>query len=427
MLERLIKLLGEAEVSDYRIVEVTEVSHQAFFVKQSLDQHRISNVTHMTLEVYMDSEEDGQKLRGKGSREIYQGESDEQLKADIETLKFNASLAMNPYYEIVKNEKYFEEKKDYNLTEVFDNVVKAMQNVRNTETEKVNSYEVFVTEYYYHIVNSKGVDLSFNTMDEEVEIVINSIDGDHEIEVYHNEKFADKPMVEITAGIQKIFEYAKDRTQAKPTRKMMGVNVLMSGKDNADFFEYFLYKTNTQSVFYGNSQVKIGDNCQESDDCDKVTLKLAGYLPHSSRNMPYSKEGNKALDLTIVDNGVYQNYWGDQTTAYYLGLEKATPFNNYVVEPGSRTVAEMKQEPYLEIIQFSSFLMSPVSGDFGGEIRLGYYYDGQTVTPVTGGSITCNMNTALKHIYFSKETKQYDSCIVPQTIQLFDVNVAGEE
>jgi len=427
MLERLVKLLNEAEVSDYRIVETTTVSHQAYFVKQALDQHRISNVTHMTLEVNMDSEVNGQKFRGKASREIYQGESDEQLKADIENLKFNALLAKNPYYEIVKDEKYYEEKKDYNLTAVFENVVKAMQNVKNTETEKVNSYEIFVNEYYYHIVNSQGVDITFNTMDEEIEIVINSIDGDHEIELYHNEKFADKPIEEITAGIQKIFEYAKDRTQAKPTRKMMGVTVLMSGEDNRSFFRYFLAKTNTQSVFFGNSQVKIGDNCQESEDCDKITLKLVSHLPHSSRNMPYSKEGSKALDLTVVENGIYQNYWGDQTTAYYLGLEKASPANNYVVEPGSRTVAEMKQGSYLEIIQFSSFIMDPVSGDFGGEIRLGYYHDGQTVTPVTGGSITCNMNSALKHIYLSQETRQLDNCIVPCTIQLFDVNVAGEE
>ena len=427
MLQRIINILREVEVSDYRISEVKTVSHQAYFIKQALDQHRISDTDHITLDVYMDSERDGQKFRGKASHEIYQGESDEQIRQEVENLKRNALLAQNPYYELVKDERYFEEKKDYDLITVLNNVVTAIQNVSDTETEKINSYEIFVNEYYHHIVNSQGVDLYFNTMDEEVEIIINSIDNGHEIELYHNEKFADKPIEEITADILQVFRYAKDRTQAKPTKKMFGARVIMSGEDNASFFRYFLSKTNTNSVFFGNSQVKIGDDCQSESDGDKVTLKIVRELPHSSRNMPYSKDGNKAEDLTIVENGIYQNYWGDQITGYYMGLEKVSPANNYVVEPGSKSVEEMKQGSYLEIIQFSSFLMNSVTGSFGGEIRLGYFHDGENVTPVTGGSITCNMASALKHIYFSQETRQLDYCVVPCSIELFDVNVAGEE
>ena len=90
-------------------------------------------------------------------------------------------------------------------------------------------------------------------------------------------------------------------------------------------------------------------------------------------------------------------------------------------------VEEMKKDPYLEIIQFSSFVMNPMTGDFGGEIRLAYYYDGKTVTPVTGGSITCNMQDSLSSMYFSRKTRQINNCVVPQTIQVFNVNVAGEE
>ena len=89
-------------------------------------------------------------------------------------------------------------------------------------------------------------------------------------------------------------------------------------------------------------------------------------------------------------------------------------------------VEEMKKNEYLEIDQFSNFQMDSMTGDFGGEIRLAYYYDGNTVTPVTAGSITCNMNEVLNHIYLSQQQSQYDYCIVPSTIELFDVNVAGQ-
>ena len=427
MINRIINVLNEAQVSDYRIMEVKKVSHQAFFVRQFLDQHRISDTVHTTLDVYMDTEENGQKFRGKASKEIYQNESEEEIRKDVEQLKYNASLAKNPFYQLVKDEKYQEEEKDYDLIALLNDVVQGVQNVRDTDSEKINSYEVFVNGYYYHIVNSQGTDVAFNSMNEEVEVIINSVDDGHEIELYHDSTFAGKPVTEITDDILKVFRYAKDRTRAQATKKMMNARVLLSGDFNADFYDYFLDRANSAEVFYGESQVQLGDDCQHNSEGDKITLRLVSQLPHSSRNMPYSKDGNKALDLTIVENGVYRNYWGDQITGYYLGLEKITDANNFIVEAGSKTVEEMKKEPYLEVIEFSDFGMDSITGNFGGEIRLGYYYDGEKVVPVTGGSITCNMDKALKHIYLSQETRQYDNCVVPCTIELFDVNVAGEQ
>ncbi|MBR0230101.1 MAG: TldD/PmbA family protein, partial [Erysipelotrichaceae bacterium] len=88
---------------------------------------------------------------------------------------------------------------------------------------------------------------------------------------------------------------------------------------------------------------------------------------------------------------------------------------------------EMKKEPYLEIVTTSGFQMNPMTGSFGGEIRLGYYFDGEKTVPVTGGSITVNMNKVLGNMYMSKETKQYDNIVLPKTVQLFNVAVAGEE
>ncbi|MBQ1303509.1 MAG: hypothetical protein IIY51_01235, partial [Erysipelotrichaceae bacterium] len=157
------------------------------------------------------------------------------------------------------------------------------------------------------------------------------------------------------------------------------------------------------------------------------TVELVRELPYSSMNMPYTVEGNPAKDLVLVKDGQYMNYWGDQPNCYYLGIKEAVPANNFVVSGGTRTIEEMKKDPYLEIIQFSSFVMNPMTGDFGGEIRLAYYYDGKTVTPVTGGSITCNMQDSLSSMYFSSKTRQINNCVVPQTIQVFNVNVAGEE
>lgn len=428
MLEKIRNIVAEMNVSDYRIVEKKTVSHQAFFVKQKLDQHRISDTTHTELTVYMDSEKDGKKFRGSAGKEIFRGESAEDIRKDIEGLKYNATLAVAPYYELVKEEKHSEARKEYDLESLLKTVVDAVQNVKDTATESINSYEIFVNEYYYHIVNSQGVDISFNTMNEEVEIIINSLDGSHEIELYHDVEFAGKPLNEITEGILEVFKQANDRTQAVPTKKMLNATVLLSCEDNEEFFSYFLTKANTNAVFNRMSQVKIGDPTHEGETLgDKVTVELKKELPFSSRNLPYSMDGNKARDLTIVEDGVYKSYFGDQKTAYYLGVEDAVPAFNIEVRGGTKTVEEMKKEPYLEIVTTSGFQMNPMTGSFGGEIRLGYYFDGEKTVPVTGGSITVNMNKVLGNMYMSKETKQYDNIVLPKTIQLFNVAVAGEE
>ena len=99
----------------------------------------------------MDSEKEGKKFRGSAAREIFRGESAEDIRKDIEGLKYNATLAVAPYYELVKEEKYCEEYREYDLESLLKTVVDAVQNVKDTATESINSYEIFVNEYHYHI------------------------------------------------------------------------------------------------------------------------------------------------------------------------------------------------------------------------------------------------------------------------------------
>lgn len=424
-MDKLINILKSSNVADYQIVQKETISHQAFFVEQKLDQHRINSVTHTTLTIYVDNED--KTKRGSSTKEIYQDETEDDIRQDIENMKFNALLAMNPYYPLVENQKHFEEKSKIDLLDSLKNVVKAIQSIKNTETEKINSYEIFVNQNYIHILNSQNVNITYNQADEMVEIVINSLNKEHEVEVYHMiETGADQTTEEIRNDILEVFKKANDRSKAIPAKKAEKVHVLLSGSDLKDFFNYFVDKINTQLIYGGNSCAKLHDQIQQGDDTDKISLKAVAKLPYSSLNVPYSREGTEASDYMILDNGKYVNYTGSQIYAHYLGLKNIPFAANYQVSGGSKTIEQMKKQPYLEIVQFSSFQVDIITGDFGGEFRLAYYYDGETVKPVTAGSITVNMNDILNHMYLSKETKQYNNWIIPQTIELFDVDVAGE-
>ncbi len=422
-MEKLIRILQESHPDAYRICETTTISHQAYFIKQKLDQHRISKTRHTTVTVYMDEG----NMRGLASKEIYNDLEEDEIRQEIEDLKFNASLAQNPYFELPKNNKHYEECKEMDILSSYRNVIEAIQSVKDTETESINSYEIFVEQEYVHIVNSEGVDVSYNNASDFVEIVINSTKDNHEVEICKMMKCgADQKPEEIRRFVENIFHSAKDKNNAVPLQKMHHAHVLISGEDLKEFFRYFISKSSTSSIYSQTSQVKVGDVIQTGDDCDKVTLKAVAQIPFSSSNIPYSSDGVEIKDFTVVENGVYKTLNGDSRTAYYLKVEGVCPINNFVVSPGSKSIEEMKKEPYLEACAFSNFQMNPMTGDFGGEIRLGYYYDGEKTVPVTSGSITCNMDRVVNHIYFSKEMQQVDNCILPLYIELFDITVAGE-
>ena len=90
------------------------------------------------------------------------------------------------------------------------------------------------------------------------------------------------------------------------------------------------------------------------------------------------------------------------------------------------SIDEMRKQPHVEITDFSAFLMDAVSGNFGGEIRLGYESDGVERHPIVGGSLSANFANVLKNVKFSKETRQINNYIVPCAVMLTDVVLAGE-
>ena len=71
------------------------------------------------------------------------------------------------------------------------------------------------------------------------------------------------------------------------------------------------------------------------------------------------------------------------------------------------------------------FQMDPLTGDFGGEIRLGWYFDGEVTKPITGGSISGNIKEVESEMYLSSETQRSNNFSGPKTIELHNISLAG--
>ena len=422
-METIFTLLKESKANDFIIRQTNTISQEVFFIGQKLDMGRAKNVTHTMVNVYVDSED--KKFRGNASIEIHPTSSKEEIKAQLDKALLAASFVKNPWYPVVEEQKYVGEEIDVDLTKELIKITKAMQAVQTKENEKVNSYEIFVNKKNTHIINSKGVDVSYSTFDCEIEVVINTNQEGHEIELIKDFRFANKNAEEITKDVEAMFISGQARLQAVPTKQNEHANVLLTGDDVTRFFDYFASHTNASSKFMGIAKANISEK-MTGDEADNLTIVTKPILEGSTKNNSYDNDGNPVKEKVLFENGVCQSYWGTVQHAHYIGLEDTTSINNIVISGGSLTLEEMKKQPHLEVTDFSSFIMDSVSGNFGGEIRLGYESDGVNTHSVVGGSISANYVNVLKNIKFSKETRQINNYVVPCAILLTDVSVAGE-
>ena len=114
---------------------------------------------------------------------------------------------------------------------------------------------------------------------------------------------------------------------------------------------------------------------------------------------------------------------GDQRFGTYLNMKPTGVYNNAELEPGSLSFEEMTNKPYIYCVSFSSPQLEEYSSYYGGEVRLGFYFDGKNTYPVTGFSISGNLYEDIKRFRFSKEVDTYKSFRGPKYLWIPNVNI----
>ncbi len=136
----------------------------------------------------------------------------------------------------------------------------------------------------------------------------------------------------------------------------------------------------------------------------KLSMKLTPYYEGAMDSKAFDNDGVILKEVEIVKDGVAVANHGSYRFGYYLGVENPTgTLPVAVVECGSKSFAEMAKEPYVRCVSFSGLQVEPHSGFFGGEVRLGYYFDGEKEVPVTGFSISGNLHEQKGAIVYSSD------------------------
>lgn len=406
---RILDALSENDIQNFLIHTKTTDSEELFFVKKEKVLHRGKHVIHSDVTIYHDFEIDGQAYRGSFTFTANLNMSAEELSKKVKNAYTSAHSVKNPYYKLPSGSQMFSEhESDTAATSVSDllradDIAAVIYKNDSSEQTYINSLEIFVNHAYVHIINSNGVNVSFANAVYEGEFVAQSTVSE-DVELYRDFKYSSKDTNlddSLSEYVTTSLQAAHDRSIARPFADVVKdesyKKIILKGNCLYDLFKYYLVKSDASMIYPEYSKYAIDDFITSDVSNEKISMTLAP-------NIPYSDEGIELRSLNIIKDNQIRFITGNAMYAAYLGIEPTGTYDSYSLLSGDTSIEEMKSEPFLMVSDFSDFQMDEFTGAFGGEFRLGYYFDGETVTPVTAGSVNGNINE-LKGLKLSKETR----------------------
>lgn len=424
MFETIRKKLAALPCSGWELTETVRRGWEFYFIRHALDQNRAVDTRTFGVRLYRSLDEG--KFLGSASTEISPTASEEEIDAALDALLFQAGLVKNPAYTLTDTPIELPAKTEpVDVETIAEDFIRAFRAVEETETEDINSYEIFVSSITRRFLNSNGVAYTCTYPSSTVDLVVNARRAGHEIELYRFLTSGTCDAGKLKRDVADALQFGRDRLLAVPTPKLQSSAVILSTADACEVYSYFAARMNAAMKVRRISDWESGKPICEEFAGDAVTLRAVSSLRNSSKDFPVDDEGSVIYDRDLIRDGVAGEFWGSRQFSQYLGLARSSNVSNVVVSGGSRSAEEIRSGDYLEVVEFSDFQVDPMAGDVAGEIRLAYWHHGGEVTVVTGGSVTGNMAAAVRTMTFSRETVQYDTMVIPQVTRLEDMRITG--
>lgn len=421
----LIKSALKAEnIGIWTINETASESVELFFVRRNMDLKRRTTLTDYSVSVFCELERDGVKLLGSSSTPVYPGMGESEIRAALREAVFAASFAANPYYELIKGQKepHIPSKSAFAGMSCEQAAKLMSEALFEPDTESdvfVNSAEVFSVKRSVRVVNSRGVDVSFDTCEVKGEYVTQCPEP-QDVEIYHSFSFREPNTGALTESVRRALGETRDRAAATTPPPAGRYTVILTGDHVEEVLSYYKSRAGAGAVYRHYSDYEAGKNAQGEDIAgDRLTIDLVS-------SDPYDGEGIRLVDRPLMEDGVVKTIHGGARFSGYLGIEPTGYYDAVRVRPGKAALAELKSRPCLQVVTFSDFQMNAMSGHFAGEIRLAYLIDGDTVTPVTGGSINGDLMEVQGELRFSSETYESSTYSGPLAVSIPNVAVAGK-
>ncbi|QVK17915.1 TldD/PmbA family protein [Mycoplasmatota bacterium] len=431
-LDRLIEILNNSEsINGWKLEETNQKSYELYYIRRDLEMNRAKNIHNIRLTVYKDFDIDGVEYKGSSVTKLHPTMTEEEIIQAINNAAYASQFAKVLYYPLVKPseekleviESNFKEKP---IEEYLSAIVEAIFKVDVYEKGSINSTEIFITKLKTRLVNSCGIDYSSEKYLGTVEFITNWKEEKEEIELFQHIDFGDMDSEKLTQEVKEMLEMSRARAISKSTPALGKHRVILSGESVKQMMEYYYNQSATGYVYEKFSTAKIGESIQGDEiKGDKLSITLKPCLSGSIHSAVFDNDGVILKEVNIIKDGIIKSLWGNQRYSYYLDLKPTGVIRNMEVMCGKKSIKELKKDPYLEVVSFSSFQLDDFTGYFGGEIRLGWYYDGNEIIPVSGGSISGNIKDKHGEMYLSSEKISINEYLGPKHMVINDVTVAG--
>lgn len=423
MMKHIIeKLKAYSEIKDYRLTSVTSKTTEVFYI---LDKVETIRNTHLDASINVTIYCDYEQQRGQASFVCFASYTDTEIDAKIQAAIYQTKFSKNTYYPLPSGEtKIFGVKKPSESNEVAFKIADAVFKASIFKDGWISSLEVFVKESTVHLINSRGVDYTYFKNAISIEIIPTFKNPSGEIELYTNLDYANINYEKITKDTATFLSQADLRNKAKAYMGPNNLPVLLDAKEIQQIMWNLVDNLEYSVVFNQMDLVKVGACFYGENPVDAPAISLVPFVEDSITNKAVDADGIVLKDTKIVENNIVLTNHGDNKHAYYLGIKNPTGvLPNIYMQDGSFTTQELTKKEHLHCLSFSAFQFDIFSGNFGGEIRLAHYFDGNAYHPVTGLTISGNIHTLKSHLKFSKERSNIASYSGPTCVLVENTNI----
>ena len=422
-MERIERILKEAGIENYFIKTVLRDSTELFFIGDRLDLKRINHSGDSVVSVYIDSEKEGVKLRGRSDVIVDASMTDDELREKLNSARLAAGYALNPYYDLAcgtKGEPIITES-DLNGLDT-DEIVKAFVDAVYSQDAGcaafINNLELFVNETRVSYKGTNGTDISYVKRKVTGEFVVQCI-GTKDVETYRNFSYDSMAIPELKKLVSDTLKMTEDRVMAEKMPKTGRYDLVISDQYMPELLSFFTDRANAAYVYQKYSNYEVGKDLQNAPEGDRLNIRF-GVTD------PVNDEGIRMAERPFIEDGVVKTLHGSQRFSDYLKLPKIGTYEKLIVPAGPTEADELKKG-CLHVVNFSDFQMDSLDGHFKGEIRLAYLYgeDG-SARVLTGGSVNGSILEGINSLYFSKETQRLSNYEGPVAVKIKNVLVSGE-
>lgn len=440
-LERLGKNGGPA-VADWRLVSSTSSRRERYFVGKKIEQTRLVEDGQHILTLYVDGDAEGRKTRGEATVTLQPSLSEAELDAKLRKAAFAASKSKNPWFELpgpapakaaLPNsgfEKLGEKAAmDGSAAALFEPEAAGSEGAAAAAGARINSLELFLSREDREFLNSKGQSFSGRRWRGYSEFVVDCPSEAGPVELFDDVEFSEPDPRRLAAATGTRLAEVLDRAKATPMPALSGIPVIMRGKEAEEIFGWFFGNASTTMVFTKASTFSVGTKIQEGEEgvpaVEPLDLWAEPFIEGLVASGAFDPDGFPLERSPVIERGVCVNLVGSVRHADWLGLPRKGAFSLFSVSPGATSLAQMRAKPHLEPVMFSDFRLDGVTGDFGAELRLAYWFDGTRRIPVTGGSISGSVSEFKSTMLRSSELALGARSLCPTAILLRGLSVTS--